>query len=207
MVCSMQVSTPAVPARRRAGNKTRLHAFAESCTKYLSRAKRPSRQWCVSPGCKFGPDRNRRLDTGGAAQSATPYGRLKLSPRSRPSCPRKVASDGCCSMGACVGRQRRAGAGGFETRPYIGCPVPAAQAPNPFSAALPAVVSFAAALDADLAHAADFEAVGRPDQRGGAVLLDDRRAIRYESRLQHVAVIDRRNDGSPGIAKIDLAHL
>ena len=30
----------------------------------------------------------------------------------------------------CVGRQRGAGAGGFETRPYIGCPVPAAQTPS-----------------------------------------------------------------------------
>ena len=88
----MQVSTPAAPARGRARNNTRLRAFAESCTRRLSRAKRPSAQWCVSPGCKFGPDRNRRLDTGGAAQSATPYGRLKFSPRSRPSFLRKVTS-------------------------------------------------------------------------------------------------------------------
>ena len=101
VVCSMQVSTPAAPARGRARNNTRLRAFAESCTRCLSRAKRPSAQWCVSPGCKFGPDRNRRLDTGGAAQSATPYGRLKFSPRSRPSRLRKVTSEGGCSMGVC----------------------------------------------------------------------------------------------------------
>ena len=31
----------------------------------------------MSRECKFGPDRDRRLDTGGAAQSATPYGRLR----------------------------------------------------------------------------------------------------------------------------------
>ena len=101
-VCSMQVSTPAAPARGRARNNTRLRAFAESCTRCLSRAKRPSAQWCVSPGCKFGPDRNRRLDTGGVAQSATPYGRLKFSPRSRPSRLRKVTSEGGCSMGVCT---------------------------------------------------------------------------------------------------------
>ena len=97
---AMQVSTPAAPARGRARNNTRLHALAESCTRCLFRAKRPSAQWCVSPECKFGPDRDRRLDTGGAAQSATPYGRLKFSPRSRPNCLRKVTSEGRCSMGA-----------------------------------------------------------------------------------------------------------
>ena len=53
-----------------------------------------------SPKRNYGPDRNRRLDTGGAAQTVTPYGRLKLSPRSRPSCPPKVSSEGCCSMEA-----------------------------------------------------------------------------------------------------------
>ena len=53
----------------------------------------------MSPECKFGPDRDRRLDTGGAAQSATPYGRLKFSPRSRPNYLRKVTSEGRCSMG------------------------------------------------------------------------------------------------------------
>ena len=98
----MQVSTPAAPARGRARNNTRLHAFADSCTRCLSRAKRPSAQWCVSRGWEFGPDRNRRLDTGGAAQSATPYGRLNFSPRSRPNCLPKVTSEGCCSMGVCA---------------------------------------------------------------------------------------------------------
>ena len=107
----MQVSTPAAPARGRARNNTRLRAFAESCTRCLSRAKRPSAQWCVSPGCKFGPDRNRRLDTGGAAPSATPYGRLKFSPRSRPSRLRKVASEGCCSMGGSHARMSASSAG------------------------------------------------------------------------------------------------
>ena len=94
----MQVSTPGAPARGRARNNTRLHALAESCTRCLFRAKRPFAQWCVSPECKFGPDRDRRLDTGGAAQSATPYGRLKFSPRSRPNYLRKVTSEGRCSM-------------------------------------------------------------------------------------------------------------
>ena len=98
--CSMGVSTPGAPARGRARNNTRLHALAESCTRCLFRAKRPFAQWCVSPECKFGPDRDRRLDTGGAAQSATPYGRLKFSPRSRPNYLRKVTSEGRCSMGA-----------------------------------------------------------------------------------------------------------
>ena len=96
----MQVSTPGAPARGRARNNTRLHALAESCTRCLFRAKRPFAQWCVSPECKFGPDRDRRLDTGGAAQSATPHGRLKFSPRSRPNYLRKVTSEGRCSMGA-----------------------------------------------------------------------------------------------------------
>ena len=99
MLLHMQVSTPAAAARGRARNNTRLHALAESCTRCLFRAKRPFAQWCVSPECKFGPDRDRRLDTGGAAQSATPYGRLKFSPRSRPNCLRKVTSGGRCSMG------------------------------------------------------------------------------------------------------------
>ena len=36
-------------------------------------------------------------------------------------------------LGTCVGRQRCAGAGGFETRPYIGCSVPAAQIPSVLS--------------------------------------------------------------------------
>ena len=37
------------------------------------------------------------------------------------------------ALGAFIGRQRRAGTGGFETRPYIGCRVPAAQAPSGMS--------------------------------------------------------------------------
>ena len=110
----MQVSTPAAPARGRARNNTRLHALAESCTRCLFRAKRPFAQWCVSPECKLGPDRDRRLDTGGAAQSATPHGRLKFSPRSRPNYLRKVTSEGRCSMGVCAAerfRRREVGIG------------------------------------------------------------------------------------------------
>ena len=80
------------PRRRRradAQGTTRGCMRSQNRVQGLSRAKRPSAQWCVSPGWEFGPDRNRRLDTGGAAQSATPYGRLKFSPRSRPNCLRQ----------------------------------------------------------------------------------------------------------------------
>ena len=91
------------PRRRRradAQGTTRGCMRSQNRVHGLSRAKRPSAQWCVSPGWEFGPDRGRRLDTGGAAQSATPHGRLKFSPRSRPNYLRKVTSEGRCSMGA-----------------------------------------------------------------------------------------------------------
>ena len=97
------------PRRRRradAQGTTRGCMRSQNRVQGLSRAKRPSARWCVSPGWEFGPDRNRRLDTGGAAQSATPYGRLKFSPRSRPNCLRKVTSEGRCSMGARALRPR-----------------------------------------------------------------------------------------------------
>ena len=100
------------PRRRRrradAQGTTRGCMRSQNRVQGLSRAKRPSAQWCVSPGWEFGPDRNRRLDTGGAAQSATPFGRLKFSPRSRPNCLRKVTSEGCCSMGAQASRKTAA---------------------------------------------------------------------------------------------------
>ena len=130
----MQVSTPAGPARGRARNNTRLHALAESCTRCLFRAKRPFAQWCVSPECKFGPDRDRRLDTGGAAQSATPHGRLKFSPRSRPNYLRKVTSEGRCSMGgpserSCRGQNGRRGSRGSRSTALW--PAASAGAPRP----------------------------------------------------------------------------
>ncbi len=62
-----------------------------SCTMSLS-GQRPCPQWCVSPDCEFGPDRARRFDAGGVAQSTTPYGRLKLLPRSDPRKPGREAS-------------------------------------------------------------------------------------------------------------------
>ena len=102
---------------RRCRRATRREQNEAACVrrivyKVFVSGKEAARQWCVSPGCKFGPDRNRRALV--ARRSPRPRMGDKLSPRSRPSCPRKVAFDGCCSMGACVGRQRRAGTGGFD---------------------------------------------------------------------------------------------
>lgn len=49
---------------------------------------RPLAQWRVSPGCNFGPDRDRRFDIGGAEQSRIPHVRLRLLLQ---TCPRKPA--------------------------------------------------------------------------------------------------------------------
>ena len=53
--------------------------FSRASISYAMRVsgKRPYVQCCVGPACKFGPDRNRRFDAGGAAQSVTPYGRTE----------------------------------------------------------------------------------------------------------------------------------
>ena len=47
--------------------------------------KRHCVQWCASAARKLARNSNQRFDAGGAAQSATLYGRLKVLPQYRPS--------------------------------------------------------------------------------------------------------------------------
>ena len=74
----------------------------------LSRAKRPSAQWCVSPGWEFGPDRNRRLEHWWRGAVRDPVWETEILAAVPPELPAEGNFRGLLFHGSIGNRPRRA---------------------------------------------------------------------------------------------------